>query len=104
MLLNEDQLAIRDLARRFARERLAPHYQAREAAGVLERDLIREMGSLGLMGADLPERFGGVRAPRLTPGGIPQGRAHGDFHLSPLPVRGTLLRARNLSHAPPRPG
>jgi alkylation response protein AidB-like acyl-CoA dehydrogenase len=48
MIPNEDQVAIRDLARRFARERLAPHYQAREASGILDRSLLREMGGLGL--------------------------------------------------------
>ena len=37
MLFDEDQLAIQDLARRFAREKLAPHYQARDKSGVLER-------------------------------------------------------------------
>ena len=31
MLFNEDQIALRDVARRFARERLKPHYQTREA-------------------------------------------------------------------------
>ena len=55
MLFNEDQLAIQDLARRFAREKLAPQYQARDKSGVLDKSLIREMGELGLMGADLPE-------------------------------------------------
>ena len=67
MIPNEDQMAIRDLARRFARERLAPHYQTREKIGVMDRDLIREMGSLGLMGVDLPEGFGGLGAPESPP-------------------------------------
>ncbi len=101
MLLNEDQLAIRDLARRFARERLAPHYQAREAAGVLERDLIREMGSLGLMGADLPERFGGLGAPGVTAGVIAEELAYGDFNVSAVPVGVSLLGAVILSGATP---
>lgn len=34
MLLNEDQIALRDVARRFSREKLKPHYQAREAERV----------------------------------------------------------------------
>jgi cyclohexanecarboxyl-CoA dehydrogenase len=60
MLFNEDQIAIRDEARRFARERLLPHYQAREKSGAMDRALIREMGELGLMGVDLPEAYGGL--------------------------------------------
>jgi alkylation response protein AidB-like acyl-CoA dehydrogenase len=63
MLFNDDQLAIRDLARRFSREKLAPHYQARDKSGALDRSLLREMGELGLMGVDLPEAFGGLGAP-----------------------------------------
>src|SRR5260370_34899717 len=101
MLLNEEQLAIRDLARRFARERLAPHYQAREAAGVLDHDLIREMGSLGLMGADLPERFGGLGAPGVTAGVIAEELAYGDFNVSAVPVGVSLLGAVILSGATP---
>src|SRR5579871_1748794 len=70
MIFNDDQLAIQDLARRFAREKLAPGYQARDKSGVLDRALIREMGELGLMGVDLPESFGGLGAPGVTAGVI----------------------------------
>ena len=59
MLFNEDQLAISDLARRFAREKLAPQYQKLDGTGVLDRAVIGEMGELGLMGVDLPESSGG---------------------------------------------
>jgi cyclohexanecarboxyl-CoA dehydrogenase len=93
MILNEDQLAIRDLARRFAKERLAPHYQAREAAGVIDRKLIREMGDLGLLGADLPEQFGGLGAPGVTAGVIAEELAYGDFNISAVQVNVSLLGA-----------
>jgi cyclohexanecarboxyl-CoA dehydrogenase len=101
MILNEDQLAIRDLARRFARERLAPHYQAREAAGVMDRELIREMGSLGLLGADLPEKFGGLGVPGVTAGVIAEELAYGDFNISAVPVGVSLLGAILMSSATP---
>jgi cyclohexanecarboxyl-CoA dehydrogenase len=93
MILNEDQLAIRDLARRFAKERLAPHYQAREAAGVMDRKLIREMSDLGLLGADLPEQFGGLDAPGVTAGVIAEELAYGDFNISAVQVNVSLLGA-----------
>jgi cyclohexanecarboxyl-CoA dehydrogenase len=93
MLFNEDQLAIRDLARRFARERLAPHYQAREKAGVMDRDLVREMGDLGLLGVDLPEQFGGLGAPGVTAGVIAEELAYGDFNISTVQVNVSLLGA-----------
>ena len=77
MLFNEDQLAIRDLARRFAREKLAPQYQQLDKTGVLDRAVIREMGELGLMGVDLPESFGGLGAPGVTAGIIAEELAYG---------------------------
>ncbi|MBY9045424.1 acyl-CoA dehydrogenase family protein, partial [Pseudomonas fluorescens] len=86
MLLNEDQLAIRDLARRFARQRLAPSYQAREKAAVMDRDLVRELGDLGLLGVDLPEEFGGLGAPGVTAGVIAEELAYGDFNISTVQV------------------
>jgi cyclohexanecarboxyl-CoA dehydrogenase len=101
MILNEDQLAIRDLARRFARDRLAPHYQAREAAGVMDRKLIREMGDLGLLGADLPEKFGGLGASGVTAGVIAEELAFGDFNISAVPVGVSLLGAILMGSATP---
>jgi cyclohexanecarboxyl-CoA dehydrogenase len=101
MIPNEDQMAIRDLARRFARERLAPHYQTREKVGVIDRDLIREMGSLGLMGVDLPESFGGLGAPGITAGIIGEELAYGDFNISAVPVGVSLLGAVITSAATP---
>ncbi|MEH2476566.1 cyclohexanecarboxyl-CoA dehydrogenase [Nitrobacteraceae bacterium AZCC 2161] len=101
MLLNEDQLAIRDLARRFTRERLAPYYQARETAGVMDRQLVREMGSLGLLGADLPEKFDGLGVPGVTAGVIAEELAYGDFNISAVPVSVSLLGAIVMGSATP---
>ena len=54
----EDQRAFQETARRFARERIAPGYMGREREGRVGRELVREMGALGLIGADLPEHYG----------------------------------------------
>jgi cyclohexanecarboxyl-CoA dehydrogenase len=97
MLFNEDQLAIRDLARRFAREQLLPAYQAREKSGVMDRALIRQMGELGLMGVDLPEVYGGLSAPGVTAGIIAEELAYGDFNISAVPVGVSLLGAVIMS-------
>ena len=97
MLFNEDQLAIRDQARRFARERLLPAYQAREKSGIMDRGLLREMGALGLMGVDLPEAYGGLGAPGVTSGIIAEELAYGDFNISAVPVGVSLLGAVIMS-------
>ena len=102
MLFNEDQLAIQDLARRFAREKLAPQYQARDKSGVLDKSLIREMGELGLMGADLPEAYGGLGAPGVTAGIIAEELAYGDFNVSAVPVGVSLLGAVIMSSGTPK--
>ena len=48
MVLTDDQRALQETARRFARERLLPDYQKREKVGTLDRALVAEMGALGL--------------------------------------------------------
>lgn len=58
--LSEEQQAVRDLCREFAREVVAP------AAAELEReerfpyDVVRQMGELGLFGLPFPEEWGGA--------------------------------------------
>jgi cyclohexanecarboxyl-CoA dehydrogenase len=99
MLFDADQLAIRDLARRFAREKLAPQYQKLDKSGVLDRAVIREMGELGLMGVDLPESFGGLGAPGVTAGIIAEELAYGDFNISAVPVGVSLFGAIIMSSA-----
>ena len=59
MILNETQAAMRDMARGFARERLAPGAAARDAEHRFPREELREMGALGLLGMTVPEDYGG---------------------------------------------
>ena len=59
-LLSEDQGMIRDMARAFAAERLAPGAAGRDRSGEPPRDLLAEMGGLGLMGMTVPEAWGGA--------------------------------------------
>jgi butyryl-CoA dehydrogenase len=60
MLLTEDQEMIRDTARAFAHEKLAPGAADRDRAGAVPRDLLDEMGGLGFMGMCVPEEWGGA--------------------------------------------
>jgi butyryl-CoA dehydrogenase len=59
MILNELQTQIRDTARDFARERLAPTAAARDAAHAFPRSELTEMGQLGFLGMLVPEAYGG---------------------------------------------
>ena len=86
----EELNALRDLARRFATEKLAPGYQAREAAGGFGADLVREMGSLGLIAPELPEEFGGLGAGAIYSGVIIEEIARGDFNFGYINILASL--------------
>jgi butyryl-CoA dehydrogenase len=60
MLLTEAQLLVRDTARDFARQRLAPNSRQWEADGAIPADVIAEMGQLGFLGMTVPEDLGGA--------------------------------------------
>ena len=97
--LTAEQRAFQETARRFAREKLAPHYQAREASGQVDRALVRQMGELGLIGADLPERYGGLGQPSLTAGLIIEAIAYGDFNVAYVQLLGSLQGQILARHA-----
>lgn len=99
MILSEDQKAIQQLARKFSREKLLPEYQARERVGKLDRDIILEMGSLGLIAADMPEEYGGLGVDGVTTGVIAEELAYGDFNISANPVGASLMGAIILKSA-----
>ena len=60
MIPTEEQGMIRDMARAFASEKLAPHAAEWDRDAVFPTKAIREMGSLGLMGMLVPEEWGGA--------------------------------------------
>ncbi|WP_413712289.1 acyl-CoA dehydrogenase family protein [Rhizobium sp. Rhizsp82] len=59
MRLDETQIQIRDMARAFAQERLAPGAARRDEEHSFPREELREMGELGLLGMLVPEAYGG---------------------------------------------
>ncbi len=100
-LLDAEQRDIQAVARRFAAERLAPGYMAREASGRIDRDLVREMGALGLIGADLPEDCGGIGASSVTTGVVIEAVAHADINVSYVQLLGSLNGQIVARHAAP---
>jgi cyclohexanecarboxyl-CoA dehydrogenase len=97
----EDQQAIRETAQRFAREKLAESYQTRATGHVMDRALVKEMGALGLIGADLPEEFGGLGESSVTAGLIVEEIARADFNVSYIQLLGSLMGGMVAKHASP---
>src|SRR5262245_41609704 len=60
MILTEQQTMIRDMARQFAQERLAPNAARWDEAAAFPKEAVDAMGELGLMGMLVPEEWGGA--------------------------------------------
>jgi glutaryl-CoA dehydrogenase len=60
--LDEDERMIRDTARDYAQDRLAPRAIDAFAKETTDPEIFREMGALGLLGPTIPEAYGGVGA------------------------------------------
>ncbi len=60
--LNEAQLLVRDTARKFAREKVAPGARERDRKEAFPVELYRQMGELGLLGVNVPAELGGAEA------------------------------------------
>src|SRR5215813_926178 len=75
--LNEDQVAVRDMAREFAVEKIAPHAIRWDEAKHFPVDVLREAASLGMGGIYIPEDVGGSALTRLDAALIFEGLATG---------------------------
>lgn len=56
--ITDEQLMMRDMVRNFSQEKIAPWVERMEA-GEFPRELLSQMGELGLMGITTPEELGG---------------------------------------------
>ena len=60
--LEDDERMIRDTARAYAEDRLAPRIIDAFANEVTDPAIFREMGEIGLLGPTIPAEYGGVGA------------------------------------------
>ncbi len=66
MHLTEEQTMVRDMARAFAQDRLAPTAAERDRSGAFPTAELAEMGGLGLMGMLVPEAFDGAASDHVA--------------------------------------
>ena len=64
--LSQEQAAVRDLCRDFAREVVAPAAEELDREHKFGYDIVRQMGELGLFGLPFNERYGGAGADFLS--------------------------------------
>ncbi|WEO94217.1 acyl-CoA dehydrogenase family protein [Streptomyces sp. FXJ1.172] len=57
--LTEDHRDFRAMVRDFVEHEIVPHHAAWERAGLVDREVWRGAGKLGLLGIDVPEEYGG---------------------------------------------
>lgn len=96
---NEEQNAIREVVARFSAEVLAPGYRKRDQEGIIEKDVIRQLGEMGLLGGELPEAFGGSGMDCVTSGLIIEEISRGDFNVGYIPLLTSLNGQIIASHA-----
>jgi hypothetical protein len=66
MMLSQEQTAIRDMARRFAADRLKPFAAEWDRAARFPAEAVAEMGQLGLLGMLVPEEYDGAAAAHVS--------------------------------------
>ena len=77
-VLSEDERAVRDSVRRFVDERVLPIIGTAYVEGRFPKELIPEMGELGVFGANLPEEYGCAGLNNVQYGLIMQELERGD--------------------------
>ena len=91
-LLNDEQKMIKEMADRFAKDRLLEGYRERALKNdPLDRQLIKEMGELGLLAPNIPEEYGGIGASSFVNGLICEAIAYGDFNISYMNMTNPLM-------------
>ncbi len=94
-----DQHSIADVARRFAAEQLAPFYAEREREGRIAPEIVCRMGELGLIGAELPARYGGLGISGVSAGVIIEEIAYADINVAYVQLLASLNGAMLAAHA-----
>src|SRR5262249_60380193 len=71
--LSEDERMVRDTARDYAQDKLFPRVLTANREERFDREIITEMGALGMLGSTVPEEYGGAGLGSVTSGPIRAG-------------------------------
>ena len=59
MKLNEEIVAIQDMAKKFVQKEILPRVEEDEREHRFQGDIVKKMGDLGFFGCPIPETYGG---------------------------------------------
>src|SRR5947208_16179829 len=76
--LSEEERMVRDTARGYAQEKLFPRVLKAYREEAFDREILREMGELGLIGATIPEEYAGAGVGYVCSRRIPREVVAGD--------------------------
>ncbi|GAN82119.1 cyclohexanecarboxyl-CoA dehydrogenase [Acidocella aminolytica] len=99
--IDEELQALADQARRFAQARVAPRFLERDKTRVLDRELMREMGTMGFIAPELPEEYGGLGMSRIAAGVIHEEIARADLSISYINLLASLNGQILAEHGEP---
>ncbi|MFT5287998.1 MAG: glutaryl-CoA dehydrogenase [Planctomycetota bacterium] len=89
---SEEELMVRDAVRSWVGERFMPKIMEHWEAGTFPKELVPELGELGVFGPTIPEEYGGAGMNSVTYGLICQELERGDSGLrSFVSVQGSLV-------------
>lgn len=88
--LDDELLALAEMAAQFASERVAPGYVERDSARLLDPAIGAAMGELGLIAPELPVELGGQGANKVAAGVIHEQIAAADLSISYINLLGSL--------------
>ena len=71
--------ALREQVSRFVEKKVVPHGERWEHDAMVPREVLREMGELGLLGIRYPERFGGSELDTLATAVFAEALSHSTF-------------------------
>jgi butyryl-CoA dehydrogenase len=58
--LSEDESAFRDAVRAFAESEIKPHVTHMDEKAEMNKDILKKLFEMGLMGIETPEKYGGA--------------------------------------------
>ncbi|MHB1414229.1 MAG: acyl-CoA dehydrogenase family protein, partial [Chloroflexota bacterium] len=76
--LSEEHLMVRDMVRDFAAKEVTPHIRENDEAQQFDTALVPKMAELGLLGASIPEKYGGAGMDYISMGLICEALEYAD--------------------------